>query len=91
MDMKFETEVFEIEEPWLTTQIEVSDPQLHPSTKKSVVVLPFENLNRAEDHEYFCDGMTEELINALTKIRELKVTSRTSSFHYKGNRHQPKR
>jgi adenylate cyclase len=35
-------------------------------------------------HEYFCDGMTEEIINALAKIKELRVTSRTSSFYYKG-------
>jgi TolB-like protein len=35
------------------------------------------------DNEYFCDGLTEEIINALAKIKELSVTSRTSSFYFK--------
>ncbi len=51
---------------------------------KSVAVLPFENLSTSEDNEYLSDGITEEVINALTKIKELRVTSRTSSFHFKG-------
>ncbi len=50
---------------------------------KSLVVLPFLNLSRSDEHEYFSDGMTEEIINALSKIRGLKITSRTSSFFYK--------
>ena len=36
------------------------------------------------DNEYFCDGITEEIINALTKIDKLKVIARTSSFAFKG-------
>ncbi len=75
-------EVFAVDESWLVTDIVTE--QHKSEQKKSVVVLPFENLSHSEDQEYFCDGMTEELINALTKIRELKVTSRTSSFHFKG-------
>lgn len=50
---------------------------------KSIAVLPFVNMSSTEENEYFCDGMTEEIINALTKIKELKVTSRTSSFYFK--------
>lgn len=49
---------------------------------KSIAVLPFLNIGR-EENEYFSDGITEEIINALTKIRDLKVTARTSSFYYK--------
>ncbi|MFT5602566.1 MAG: adenylate cyclase [Flavobacteriales bacterium] len=51
---------------------------------KSIAVLPFLNLSASKDLEYFSDGITEEIINALAKIRELKVTSRTSSFSFKG-------
>jgi len=50
---------------------------------KSIAVLPFVNMSSSEENEFFSDGMTEELINALTKIKGLKVTSRTSSFFFK--------
>jgi serine/threonine protein kinase/tetratricopeptide (TPR) repeat protein len=52
--------------------------------QKSVAVLPFENLNRDEESEYFSDGMTEDIITQLSKIGELRVISRTSSMRYKG-------
>lgn len=51
--------------------------------KKSIAVLPFVNLSNNADNEYFSDGMTEEIINALAKIKKLKVTSRTSCFYFK--------
>ena len=50
----------------------------------TVAVLPFVDMSPAHDQEYFCDGMTEEIINVLTAIKGLKVVSRTSSFQYKG-------
>ena len=50
----------------------------------SVAVLPFVDLSPQKDQEYFCDGMAEELINALTQIPALRVVSRTSSFQFKG-------
>ncbi len=53
---------------------------------KSIAVLPFVNMSSSEDNEYFSDGMTEEIINALSKIKELKVTSRTSSFFFKNKK-----
>lgn len=49
---------------------------------KSIAVLPFVNIGKPEN-EYFSDGISEEIINALTKIEGLKVTARTSSFFYK--------
>ena len=55
---------------------------------KSIAVLPFVNMSANKDNEFFSDGMTEELINALTKIKGLKVTSRTSSFFFK-NKNMP--
>ncbi len=51
---------------------------------KSIAVLPFVNRSNDDEHEYFTDGMTEEIINALSKVKEIRVTSRTSSFFFKG-------
>jgi len=50
----------------------------------SIAVLPFTDMSPEKDQEYFCDGMAEELINALTKVKELRVAARTSSFQFKG-------
>src|SRR6186713_2879489 len=50
----------------------------------SIAVLPFTHMSSAEDDEYFCDGLAEELINALSKIDQLKVPARTSAFSFKG-------
>jgi len=52
--------------------------------QQSIAVLPFTNMSSDEEQEYFSDGLTEELLNLLAKIPELKVTSRTSAFFYKG-------
>lgn len=51
---------------------------------KSIAILPFLNLSSDPENEYFSDGITEDIINALTRIRGLKVTARTSSFAFKG-------
>jgi len=51
---------------------------------RSVAVIPFVNMSTDTENEYFSDGITEELINALTKVDGLQVTSRTSSFSFKG-------
>jgi adenylate cyclase len=48
---------------------------------KTLTVLPFVNMSASSEDEYFSDGITEEIINALSKIKSLKVTSRTSSFY----------
>ncbi len=58
-------------------------PQLSPTTP-SIAVLPFADLSPEKDQEYFSDGLAEELLNALAKIPELRVTARTSSFRFKG-------
>lgn len=50
---------------------------------KSIVVLPFKNMSGDDSYDYFSDGITEEIINALSKVEGLKVTARTSSFAFK--------
>ncbi|UCC38326.1 MAG: protein kinase [Candidatus Aminicenantes bacterium] len=54
--------------------------------KSSIAVLPFADLSPQKDQEYFCDGLSEELINALTKIKDLRVVARTSAFSFKGEK-----
>ncbi|HWA35849.1 MAG TPA: hypothetical protein VG737_17020 [Cyclobacteriaceae bacterium] len=51
---------------------------------KSVAVLPFVNMSSDPDQEYFSDGISEEILNLLAKVPELKVIGRTSSFYFKG-------
>jgi len=50
----------------------------------SLAVLPFTDMSADKDNEYFCDGLSEELINALSHIRELRIAARTSAFAFKG-------
>src|SRR6266480_3456161 len=50
----------------------------------SIAVLPFLDLSQAKDQEYFCDGMSEEILDALAKVDGLRVVARTSSFSFKG-------
>jgi TolB-like protein/Tfp pilus assembly protein PilF len=52
--------------------------------EKSVAVLPFVDMSEKKDQEYFSDGLSEELIDMLTKLPELRVPARTSSFYFKG-------
>jgi len=52
--------------------------------ENSIAVLPFEDMSPQKDQEYFCDGITEELINVLAHVESLKVIARTSSFAFKG-------
>lgn len=62
----------------------VAAPMQAPVTETSIAVLPFIDMSPGRDNEYFSDGLTEELLNSLVKIRALQVAGRTSSFAYKG-------
>ena len=53
-------------------------------SEKSIAVLPFVDMSEARDSEYFSDGVTEEILNALVRVRHLHVASRTSAFAFKG-------
>jgi len=55
----------------------------HPAT--SIAVLPFTDMSQARDQDYLCEGMAEELINALTHIEDLRVAARSSSFLFRGS------
>lgn len=66
------------------TQIIHPQGTAQPEVRNSIAVLPFINLSTEADNEYFCDGLAEELLNALSKIDDLKVAARTSSFSFKG-------
>ena len=58
---------------------------IEPARKtNSIAVVPFVNMSGARDAEYFSDGMTEELITALSRVEGLRVVARTSSFAFKG-------
>jgi adenylate cyclase len=52
--------------------------------QKSIAVLPFVDFSQTHDQEYFCDGISEEILDALAKIEGLRVVARTSSFSFKG-------
>jgi serine/threonine protein kinase len=62
-----------------------SDPE------RSIAVLPFENMSGDKENEYFSDGLTEEIINLLTRIPRLKVIARTSAFAFKGKHEDVRR
>ena len=70
-------------------EAETSEPRLVLSdlatdTRPSIAVLPFVNMSADEEQEYFSDGITEEILNVLAKLPELRVTARTSTFALKG-------
>lgn len=52
--------------------------------QNSIAVLPFKDMSPQKDQDYFCEGLAEELINALTQVKDLKVAARSSSFSFKG-------
>jgi TolB-like protein/Flp pilus assembly protein TadD len=64
------------------TDTTVVSPQ--QTSGKSIAVLPFADMSPHKDQDYFCEGIAEEIINAITKVQALRVASRSSSFAHKG-------
>jgi TolB-like protein/predicted Ser/Thr protein kinase/cytochrome c-type biogenesis protein CcmH/NrfG len=58
--------------------------------EKSIAVLPFVDLSQPKDQEYFCDGMSEEILHTLAQVEELRVVGRSSSFSFKGKNANPR-
>jgi TolB-like protein/Tfp pilus assembly protein PilF len=58
--------------------------RLNPANGASIAVLPFADLSADASNQYFCDGLAEELINALARLEQIRVVARTSAFSFKG-------
>jgi len=64
--------------------VEAAPDAIVATPAKSIAVLPFTNMSEDAGNEFFADGVSEEILNALAQVRELKVAGRTSSFAFKG-------
>jgi len=65
-------------------EVRLAMTDLSEDPRPSIAVLPFADMSPEGDQEYFSDGMTEEILNVLAKVTELRVTARTSAFAFKG-------
>jgi TolB-like protein/Tfp pilus assembly protein PilF len=74
----------EVEVAAQTASKPTTTPPAPAAPRLSIAVLPFVNMSADKDNEYFSDGISEEILNALAKVDGLKVAGRTSSFHFKG-------
>jgi len=83
-NVKRPVEVFALTNEGLTFPKQKEIKNKNGTDNKTIAVLPFVNMSADPENEYFSDGITEELLNALTKVDGLLVTSRTSSFAFKG-------
>ena len=68
-----------------------SSPIQVQAPARSLAVLPFANMSADPDQDYFCEGLAEELIDALARLDGLRVVARTSSFQFKGRSHDVRR
>jgi len=77
--------VYRVHADWVAARpMDATQPSLALPDKPSIAVLPFANMSGDPEQEYFADGMVEEIITALSRIRWLFVIARNSSFTYKG-------
>ncbi len=78
-ESSIDTEVADVE------PVEAPLPVVAQSDDRSIAVLPFADLSPGQDQQYFTDGLSEELLNLLVRVDELRVASRTSSFAFRGS------
>jgi serine/threonine-protein kinase len=69
----------------VTKPTAIAAPAVAAAPEKSIAVLPFVDMSEGKDQEYFSDGLSEQLLNALAQLPELHVAGRTSSFYFKGH------
>jgi len=69
---------------WMFVINKTDKPVKTPNYDRSIAVLPFVDMSPDKDQEYFCDGISEEIINALSKLKNIRVIARTSAFSFKG-------
>jgi len=73
-----------------TIDLSESAPAARVATVESIAVLPFINMSSDREDEYFADGISEEIINALAQIQQLRVVARSSAFSFKGKHVDPR-
>jgi TolB-like protein/Flp pilus assembly protein TadD len=73
-----------VDKKWLSKPLSAKQETAAVVNDKSIAVLPFVDMSEKKDQEYFSDGLSEELIDMLTKVPDLRVPARTSSFYFKG-------
>jgi len=88
--IRFVGEVTELPDPVMPVVIHITDPMPLPD-KPSIAVMPFGNMSGDPEQEYFVDGMVEEMITALSRIRWLFVVARNSTYTYNGQAIDTKR
>lgn len=84
-NIKHPTRVYAISNRGLAIPSEANVRPARATRTRSVAVLPFVNMSSDPENEFFSDGITEEIINALTRVNGLQVTARTSSFAFKNH------
>jgi TolB-like protein len=78
------SQLFADQDEFRSDKKETGPASVSPAQATSVAVMPFTDLSPERDQEYFCEGMAEEIINALAQLDDLQVVARTSAFSFKG-------